>query len=349
MRDDFPLLDFIDALEDAFTVSDLRLIALGLRKRLEGLTTANGLGAMCMDLVMWAVDKSRLPELLAVAVKVAKRDAPANGKINAKLAAIVTWVEVHAPSAEINIDPYDAHYFAGIHFANRQPLRDHLQKLADHTIGVLLVDGAPKSGKSYSWYLLTHLKDTLLQQSDIYRIELVDWVKENRNAKTIAEDILMEIGVDHAFELPMLPRDVRKIGKELGRQIKKKQAPFWVIIDGLGQEEIDPSAKQLTDYLIKAVVGRDIPNLRLILLGYRDPLLGSLRVGAEQIDPLRQPDFYTLLQEVALLEKLAVTDAALTHCAQQLMQVVEAASPQEGLTVLETAIPKAVACLREGI
>ena len=93
------------------------------------------------------------------------------------------------------LNPFDEVLLDGDRpFVNRQPLRTHLLNLTNPAgAAVLLVDGQPQTGKSFSFYLINHVAPT--KGFVVHKFKMTSLPKPDE----LALDILYRLGVDRAI------------------------------------------------------------------------------------------------------------------------------------------------------
>lgn len=253
------------------------------------------------------------------------------------------WLARLAPSIEpildiADADPYAACYLWGaVPFANRSGFRECLRLLKRGERVVLVVNGDPKSGKSHSYQLVAYAAE----RDRAYKPVLVDLTSTTLPAREpvdIANAILWAI--DPTIESPPAPRNARELGnlcRQMAGHLSRNDDPVWVVFDGLSQTRIPDLTRQMVNWMIYEVQNSSIPNLRLILLGYTDPIVGTNRIEHEQIANLALTELKALLHEAVERRKLAADDTTISTHAETISSEL-ARDRSKGLTPLSAAL-----------
>lgn len=170
-------------------------------------------------------------------------------------------------------DPYVSHFLAhGLPFWDRAALRGKLKQIKAGR-SILLVNGPPKSGRSYTLQLLKHLELSGVPIKVAPVLPPID--SSNKTEMTpslLAESIL------YAMELK--PQTDKQPGE--GGQTKNQyhtrlaqwvldhvpddQTAFWIVVDGVGLDGVDPGCRGFLTRLAWKISGRQV--MRLVLIDF---------------------------------------------------------------------------------
>ncbi len=212
-------------------------------------------------------------------------------------------------------------------FVNRTELRRHLSRFAGaQASSILIITGATKSGKSYSFRLAKFLRDA---PNAAFNLASMDAVRDtDQGAELSPGRLLSRIGTDAGFELTKIEaltknsRATTLMYEWLVKNTVKSRRELWIFLDGFGPKDAVP---QTTRSLIDAIAlngWKSTPAIRLILIDYDSASLpgdSHLMAETEDIEPLKRKDvaafFRSLYQHrgeeyqeeaiQAILEKIA--------------------------------------------
>lgn len=180
--------------------------------------------------------------------------------------------------------PYYACFFNGP-FVDREPLRPVLERLhappatATKKPRILVVTGAPNSGKTHTKYLLNHLGDQFGFQPVL--VDFSRWPKE-LTPEDVGQRMATRLG------LTGMPQPGNE---QIARWTMNYFDWFaaaagsierWVMID-FGRISISSAVTEFIDELAMQV-NDSLPKMRLVLLGYAKPLTTAVRRIVEQDD-----------------------------------------------------------------
>jgi len=154
---------------------------------------------------------------------------------------------------------------------NRQRLRRALGDLAEDKYRILLVSGPARSGKSYTWVLVTQLRDsgTLVGVHRFVLVTTHDWAGEVTGedlASSLAYKLDLNITLPPSGELP----DARArmfLAMIVARYPTGDGATQWIVLDGLDRPGVLASARDVAKQLITLVDEGRLPLTRLIVTG----------------------------------------------------------------------------------
>lgn len=187
---------------------------------------------------------------------------------------------------------------------NRLPFRNALEALDNDQATIVAVHGPPRSGKTYSRYLVTHVAGNSEKVKPVY----IDLTEQGYTPDRLALNIVLEIDPDVGADgVTVKASQDPRWAKELSRYIVGKAqatgAQWWIVLDGIHQRDQPPETLELIKQLaLRAATPVDC--LRLVLLGCRPELLPPdtrLWLVEDRLDALEPLDlrqfFETALQE----------------------------------------------------
>lgn len=275
-----------------------------------------------------------LPELIeaAVAVKPTVNMVRIAGELAPQLAAEdvdhfnVTFVDNNLP------------------LVNRTVLRDYVRKLADFQPAgarVLVVNGPPSSGKTYSVELIAYL-NRALKNFKFVHIDLQKTTGEVR-PEHIARDIVDLMNLDQRI-IPELNQEqdsrwIQLFCNRLQGVLSNAPDQWWIVIDGFNHARLSPSVNDL----VKELSGRrlTLPELRIVLLSYPDNLSPDVERVAlrETIAPIDEKHLISFFSQVYYDNKQTYFPKDI---AERIGEVLRAADPKSAnfLETLGTEVVK---------
>lgn len=261
--------------------------------------TLRSAGNLIVDLAIAGGWARELAEALA-------RIAPRNGDLATLRAQLPSEP---TPTVE---DPFDEVLLEGDRpFANRRELRVQLKRLCTGDGTVLLVRGAPQTGKSFSFYLAQH--GARRRGYITSRFEVVRYVQPDE----LAAEILERIGVDVPLREKGLESAARWAGDKLAAQVRsaieERGLPRLFVFDEFPVAPLPPETVSFIARLAQYADEELRPWLRLLLIQFPGQLPGSLGQIAEceEAHPFTGTDMLFVLQQVAKARGWSVSDRAL--------------------------------------
>jgi len=168
---------------------------------------------------------------------------------------------------------------------DRTDLREHLRRLAGPGPDrVLLVDGPPVTGKTYSIDLIKYLADLADNlPGQAFRFALID-LKETASDRfgpdDLARSVTRQIGRDIAT---MPPPRTDALGNKWVQELRdwviegvqqvyqKTGRTIWIVVDGFTERALPAETEDLVHHLAR-YADRNVPEMRVVLIGYRRPL-----------------------------------------------------------------------------
>ncbi|MFZ0747906.1 MAG: effector-associated domain EAD1-containing protein, partial [Pyrinomonadaceae bacterium] len=230
-----------DALVAAFTLSALNeMLLFEVGKDLEQEASGADLNETVLNLIKKAQQVGWLPDLVAGAVKANATD---------ELRAIQD--ELKPAIKAQNVNHFNVCFVDNdLALVNRTVLREHLGQLAGSAaIGgrILVVNGPPFSGKTYSKELIGYLRRAL----ESFRLVFIDLLTIQGEVKPldVASSIVQQLGLNDGVLPPhnqeQDSRWVEAFCNRLTGQLGDKNDPWWVVIDGFTHITLSPSVDDL--------------------------------------------------------------------------------------------------------
>jgi hypothetical protein len=280
---DARLPQFRDALVAAFDEAELDDLVLGIPggRRLDRITTSNGLDAKALDVVRWANRFGQLVDLFEHALQQRPNDQSIEARYNElrEFAARLPQVA----------DPYLAWELrTGAYFVDRLSLRETIRANLGYPQGrrVLVLSGPSGSGKTYSVSFLQHIRD----ESAIWvvPIDLEEFVIGGQlNLEEICKKIAIQIGLLSLENSEQLSRLSSFFGSQLVAYLENKQKECWIVFDSFNKPGI-LIPQSITEFILGLVKlsTQSTTRLRIVLLGLRneDELMRKVRANAVRED-----------------------------------------------------------------
>jgi hypothetical protein len=160
-------------------------------------------------------------------------------------------------------------------FVDREPFWIDINELRTSTRKrVLIVNGPPKSGKSYCGELVDHLRRDHWQGVRFTLIDLKNGQSPDMNPEELCRRILLKLRISAGEPPPPLPgqkpdRWARDLAAWLGTHIGQIKGEVWVVLDGFN----DPAIAEETHVFLGALAEEagDQDDFRLVLLDYELP------------------------------------------------------------------------------
>jgi hypothetical protein len=286
--------DLFVALTEAFDLFRLRMmLRFRLGKDLE-LETGGASGEeVFFNLIGKAERANWIPELLAGAL--ADRTTPALQKIADSLRPQITAASVdHFNVTFVNNN---------LALVNRTVLRAALKQLTGSQPTdprVLVVNGPPLSGKSYSVELISYLGRALKS----FRFVWIDLkkisgeVRPEHLAHDIIDQMLLPKNIVPELEQEQDSRWVQTFCNRLQGVLGNAADQWWIVIDGFNHARLSPTVNDL----VKELSGRrlTLPELRIVLLSYPDTLSPDVERVAlrEALSPVNERDLILFFSQV---------------------------------------------------
>jgi hypothetical protein len=202
-------------------------------------------------------------------------------------------------------------------FVNRQRLRNQLLTLIDPKgSGVLLVDGAPQTGKSYSFYLINHVARS--RGFEVNKFPMTRLPKPDE----LADDILRRIGASQPLA-PQGPesaeRWAEKLADLIALEILRRATPRVFVFDDFADTPLPDGTASLIVRLARYIDEELEKLLRVVLVRFGGELPHEIDGVAlrDDITPFSTTDMVAMVMKVARARAWAVTDAVIASRIQQ--------------------------------
>ena len=201
--------------------------------------------------------------------------------------------------------PIDAHLLNGLLFVNRRVLRASLRSICvGNGKQVLMVEGPPGTGKSYSVELIRHIAQA---NRDHIALAYVD-LKEEQHAmfqpEMLARRIMRQMGRNAAIaSIPRLdggsePFWLRELCDWLVGEAEDSGKTWIVVLDGFNNGDLPKNTQDLVVEMITRSVGSSL--LRTVLLSYsprqRQIMQQDKRIDYEELKPLSREDLQQFME-----------------------------------------------------
>ncbi|HEU4766747.1 MAG TPA: effector-associated domain EAD1-containing protein [Pyrinomonadaceae bacterium] len=217
---------------------------------------------------------------------------------------------------------------------NRTELRKFLKQLADiqPTGGrILVVNGPPSSGKTYSIELISYL-NRALRNFNFVLIDLQKMPGEIR-PKHIAESIVSQM----SLERTVVPDEDQEQDSRwnllfcnyLQAALRNAAEPWWIVIDGFNHARLSPAVNDL----VKELSGRirlTLREHRLVLLSYPESLSPEVERVAlrETLTHISQQDLISFFGQVYFESNQTYFPKDIAERIGEVFRAVDPASPQ---------------------
>jgi hypothetical protein len=218
------------------------------------------------------------------------------------------WREVSQRKPPPGPDPLAAAILNGsTPFINRTNLRKRLATLASDAAKarpILVIDGATRSGKSYSTRYIDHFANT---KTGITPYLYPPFDSEQANAtgpEEMATDLVRMMGRP-LKDRPPLNTNKDRYGLELAQWVcneaTQQGGQHWFVLDNFRGETLRPDTRKFLTTLTSLIVtGRYPSSCRLILIGIDQTLLGvdAGKVETERVTPHTDADIDAAIAEI---------------------------------------------------
>lgn len=236
--------------------------------------------------------------------------------IDAKIDEIRERVR-HKPEVPANADPFEATVINnGTPFVNRSALRSSLHQLAApnaQATPILVVDGAVKSGKSYSVNYINHF--SYAKQSIVtYPVEFNSEIGFEMGAEEIAVQLVSMMGRPLDKKPPPntnLKLYVKQLALWVLNEAFQMPSQHWFVLDNFRGEKLRADAQDFLVALSDQITSGVFPQkCRLILIGFDTALLkvDAGKLNEERIGKCRPEEVRACVTDI--LNKISVSVSA---------------------------------------
>ncbi|MCU7821230.1 effector-associated domain EAD1-containing protein [Kitasatospora sp. DSM 101779] len=268
-----------EAVVNDYTLADLKREISYLDRRLDAISGGGDLRTIAHEVIDLAEREGWIEEFL---------DALCHGRFPAVVALaerLLTAVPagppvLAGPDGDTAEDPYATDLLGQRLFLDRTLLRTHLKDLvSDSRSRVLLVTGPRSCGKSYTWYLVSHVAQQLQSFKPIL-VDLSEWADQVCTPFDLMSSVasqlkLPEPTVDQYAQGAAQARRLRDwlVGQLYDESVRAK---YLLVVDSLDHVPLQADTAALIDHLAGAAIRERLPGLRVLLLGYGRPGLAAL-------------------------------------------------------------------------
>ena len=313
--------EFTAALVAAFpTVAAFRtMLSEGLNWNLDRLAGVGNLDDRVNEVVVWAIANGRERELYDA--------ARAKNEGNLQLKAMEA--QLPPPSPFANVNQFDNCFPRSKPFINRKALRKAIKRLADgNGPRVLVIDGDPQTGKSYSLFYIHHVAERC--NFDVVDIDLkTAYPGQIIDADSIARDIAtqMDLGEPPKSD-EQGPRRSRVFCNWLTGKLRNSPRTWWVVIDHCDI----PLPEDVVDLFCELARRTDVSwkNMRLVLLSnsVEVPLLSDQSPERERVAVIDLVHITEFVIQFRQQLGLADNDHEVQRVLREILKRVDQSSPR---------------------
>ena len=277
------------ALFDAFTsvaaVEELVLRACG--QSLDQVARGGDTGEILTKVIIRAQDEGWLQDLVEAALAL----RPGNAQISAVSQEL-------RPVLLDGADPYETLcLWGGQVLVDRQPLREAVKELRSaEGRRILVVDGPPMSGKTYSRNYISHLASIMggfrTICVDLERLAVAGRVAPDVLAKSIASQMRLGKTPQHPWWKGMLLAWTVHWNREfcdwLTGELAEREVNYWLVLDSFNRVRFLPQGTRDLIYELASRIETHWHWMRLILLGYKEHDLLPRQVQGRLYEPLQR-------------------------------------------------------------
>ena len=339
-----------EVLESAFPNQESLDVLVDQLDRLPGNIPGDTITARVFNLIRAAEAQGFLPKLLMVAVQ--QPDQQDNIKLQAVVKKLLERIGTRLPVYHLlAANPHQSCFLhAGRVLINRSELRSELVDLcSDQGSRVLVVNGDPVSGKSYSMQYIAFLADKF--GHDRAYIDIKHEIYTTFGPDTLARRIgwQLRFSVAEVQSIPTRQAQDARWATEIGDWIigasKWDGTPRWIVLDGFDHPDLPPETQHLIEYLMWQIETVK-PPLRLVLLGYRKAIPRDIRryVRSEEITRIDRAELAEFFEQLYGLSNKVVTTEEIAQIVDWVLARVPADDP-ERLYYLAEAVEETVKIL----
>jgi hypothetical protein len=309
-------------------------------RRLLEITTASGLRAQARELVERADGEGWLPDLVREAIKANE---------HAALVALLDEIKPLIVAAAAN--HYEVLVMGDRVLIDREPLRQALKRLSNQQKRIVIVTGAPVTGKTHTIWFIRHLRQQLKQFGLVW-IDLEELAKAANGfiePMAIAKSIVRQMPLDASIVEPKGEENWAAWSiafcQTLTGRLATAAQPWWVVIDNFSSVALTQDTKDFVKKLCEQLV-ITLDNLSVILLSYDDKLPDKIEgdVDREQLTAIGPVEVGLFFNAVFRSQNRQPTVA---EVGQKVAEVLRAVNPQhprplEALAIEVTRVAKQI-------
>ena len=219
------------------------------------------------------------------------------------------------------------------YFITRHKQRSEIDEISDEQgPRMLVINGPARSGRSFTASYIVHFCD--LHGGKCYLAELK---RRHLGESPLRLVKLMASSFQwNALTIPMQHAQATQWVEELGEwvagNIRNSQETVWLIFDDANAPGLDQSMREFIVYLADKTF--DVPQLRIVLLAYAEPMLGPARMRMREESVLlpTKHDVRSFLADLCIVKNIDVDEPALDELSEQIWSSL----PAEQERVLES-------------
>lgn len=237
---------------------------------------------------------------------------PVNPSNAAEMAAINAWLAAQPMPTTAN--PFDEVLLEGNRpFVNRKDLRARLKELCAGTTTVLLINGEPQTGKTFSFYLAQHMA----RQHSFITSQFA--VRKTPKPRELAAEILDRIGVNVSLcdqGQESAERWAEKLAAQVKNAIEAAKLPRLFVFDDFPVKPQPSLPPETMSFIVRLATYSDQelrPLLRVLLIQFGADLPPELDDVAERDEAVAftEDDMLSVLRQVRQAHGWSVDDQGL--------------------------------------
>jgi hypothetical protein len=242
-------------------------------------------------------------------------------------------------------------------FVDREDLRAALSRLDAGNRKIVVVKGAPHSGKSYTVQFIAYLR-LQLQTFELAWVDLRDLARPNPETVIVVTPKMVATSIVEQLKLPaaVIPEKAEETWDSwntsfcdrLNPVVAELAKPAWIVIDSFEQVRVPQETLALIKHIAKRL-SVTLGNLRLVLLAYNDDLPGDLRLDivTEEIPKLTPAHLSLFLTRIFdQLKAERQMEFTTTDVARATACVLRAVPPKDATPLLTMALKITELCDR---
>ena len=236
-------------------------------------------------------------------------------------------------------------------FVNRNLLREELERMVPAAGNrVLVVNGDPKSGKTYTLELIIYLSRELSS----YSVAWLDLSREKPVGSDYTPDMLLR---SLAKQMKIDPGGIPTQASTSGRWVRELRdwliyrldpvgPVWWIVLDGVSQVRLNDPIRDFIEELAFQAEMSPLDRLRIVLISYKESLNSILgRYREEKIGPINRADLIEFFRGVRGAHGLPPDPTADQQRAQALYEEVAALKRARRLPTLAERVEQEVKAL----
>lgn len=205
------------------------------------------------------------------------------------------------------------------YFINRHRLRNEVCDISDEQgPRVLVVNGPARSGRTFTASYIVHYCD--LHGGNCYLVEL-----KRRHLGESPLKLVKLMAASFQWNASTIPIQhaqatqwVEELGEWVAGNVRNSQETVWLIFDDANAPGLDQLMREFIVYLADKTF--DIPQLRIVLLAYAEPMLGPARMRMREESVLlpTKHDVRSFLADLCIVKNIDVDEPVLDELSEQI-------------------------------